>query len=144
MTLWKVSVLCGLVLLCSCFVNGKYNATDVENFGKLCNATQEDIAVALNYNIPSTETGKCFMKCIAGLVDMISSENKFVKSKLQAVLTTYFSETPIDTILKIIEICYNETASITSPTELASCDYYYKSFLCFNIQYKLNGMLPVV
>ncbi|VVC41776.1 Pheromone/general odorant binding protein [Cinara cedri] len=143
MALWKlqVSVLwCGLALLCSSFVNGKYSAEDVDLFGNLCNATKEDMDVVKNYDVPSTETGKCFMKCLCEKSGMLDSYGKYSRTGTKEVLTKYWPETPVNIITKVNDACYMESLKI-SPTELGTCNYYYKVKKCLNTQYKRYGML---
>ncbi|VVC30725.1 Pheromone/general odorant binding protein [Cinara cedri] len=127
-------------LLCPCFVYGKYSAEDVVELGKLCNATKEDIDVMKDYSIPSTETGKCFMKCLCEKLDMLNSYGEYSKARTMEMLKKYWPETPANIAAKVNDVCYGEALKI-SPTESGTCNYYYKIKSCMNTQYKRNGML---
>ncbi|VVC25033.1 Hypothetical protein CINCED_3A005583 [Cinara cedri] len=131
-------LLCSLALLFPCFVNGKYYGPDIDKVGKMCNATKEDVQVLKNYDIPSTEIGKCLMKCLTVKLGMVDALGKYSKDGTDVVFKEYWPEMPLNIRSAIIDKCYNEALKISN--ELGTCDYYYKIEICFNSELKRYGM----
>ncbi|VVC41790.1 Pheromone/general odorant binding protein [Cinara cedri] len=137
----QVSLLCGLVLLWSCFVDGKYTAEQVDDFAKLCNAVEEDVDVFKGYNLPTTETGKLFIKCVFDNLEMCDSNGNYNKPNTFEAIKKYWPEVALDTIGNINQICYIESLKIKSAYELGTPDYVYLIQKCLFTQFKLYDML---
>ncbi|VVC26092.1 Pheromone/general odorant binding protein [Cinara cedri] len=78
------------------FKEGLYTAEQVDDYAKLCNASEEESDVFKNYNVLSTESGK------------LDSDGKYTRYNISEMAKKFFPETALDTIEIVNDICYNE------------------------------------
>jgi len=121
-------------------VVGRYTPEQIDQLGKACNASEDDLTVAKAYKVPTSETGKCLMKCMINKLGMLNDDGTYNKNGTEDALRKYWSEWANESITQINNQCYDE-AKLVSPDVITTCNYAYEVMACLNKQAKLLGVL---
>nr|WMS58727.1 odorant-binding protein 4 [Neotoxoptera formosana] len=129
-------MLLGIAMLISCSF-GKFSTEQIDYYGKACNGSEDDLAIVKNYKVPTSETGKCLMKCMITKLGLLNSDGSYNKTGMEAGLKKYWSEWSTDKIETINNKCYEEALSVSKDV-IATCNYSYAVMACLNKQLKLD------
>ncbi|XP_050442808.1 uncharacterized protein LOC126846940 [Adelges cooleyi] len=132
----------GLMMLLSVVAatNGRFTPEQIDELGKACNASEEDLAIAKAYKVPTTETGKCLIKCMISKLGLLNADGSYNKIGTAAALKQYWTEWSHDKIELINDKCYAE-ASTAAPDVIPTCNYAYSVMACINLEAKNLGIL---
>ncbi|XP_050548076.1 uncharacterized protein LOC126909684 [Daktulosphaira vitifoliae] len=129
-----------ILLSITILVCGRFTPEQIDFYGKECNASQEDLQIAKEYKVPTSELGKCLMKCMISKLGMLNSDGTYNKTGTFEALKQYWQEWPIDKVELINNKCHSE-ASKASPDVIATCNYAFEVMACINIEAKTLGVL---
>ncbi|VVC29376.1 Pheromone/general odorant binding protein [Cinara cedri] len=129
-----------LVVSLCCLVTGRFTTEQIDQYGKACNASEEDLAVAKQYKVPTSESGKCLMKCMISKLGLLNDDGTYNKQGTEEALKKYWSEWPVNKIEQINDKCYEEAKKVSS-TVVSTCIYSYHVMACINTQAKILGVL---
>ncbi|NP_001155983.1 odorant-binding protein 11 precursor [Acyrthosiphon pisum] len=107
-----ITLLFGIAMLISCGY-GIFTTEQIDYYGKACNASEDDLIVLKSYKVPSTETGKCLMKCMITKLGLLNDDGSYNKTGMEAGLKKYWSEWATEKIETINEKCYEEGNTAT-------------------------------
>nr|AGE97633.1 odorant binding protein 3 [Aphis gossypii]AGP04977.1 odorant-binding protein BP3 [Aphis gossypii] len=131
------SLMFGIAMLISCSF-GRFTTEQIDHYGKACNATEDDLVIVKSYKVPTSDTGKCLMKCMISKLGLLNDDGSYNKTGMEAGLKKYWSEWSTDTIESINNKCYEE-ALLVSKDIIATCNYAYVVMACLNKQLKLDN-----
>ncbi|XP_025421304.1 uncharacterized protein LOC112691341 [Sipha flava] len=144
MTLSKVLILLplfvGLLMLSPYFVSGRFTTEQIDQLGKACNASEDDLVIAKSYAVPTSESGKCLMKCMINKLGMLNDDGTYNKTGTKLALKKHWSEWPEDLINKINDSCYEEAQKVSLDV-IATCGYAYEVTACINKRTKDANVL---
>nr|AEX65663.1 odorant binding protein 3 isoform 1 [Drepanosiphum platanoidis] len=126
----------GIAMLISCGY-GRFTTDQIDYYGKACNASEDDLVVVKSYKVPSTETGKCLMKCMITKLGLLNDDGSYNKTGMEAGLKKHWSEWSTEKIENINNKCYEE-ALLVSKEVVATCNYSYTVMACLNKQLDLD------
>ncbi|XP_016660903.2 uncharacterized protein LOC100575313 [Acyrthosiphon pisum] len=133
-----ITFLFGIAMLISCGY-GTFTTEQIDYYGRACKASEDDLVVVKSYKVPSTETGKCLMKCMITKLGLLNDDGSYNKTGMEAGLKKYWSEWSTEKIEAINNKCYEE--GLLVPKEVvATCDYSYTVMACLNKQMDLDKL----
>ncbi|XP_054264807.1 uncharacterized protein LOC128987803 [Macrosteles quadrilineatus] len=93
-------------------------------------ATQDDVDIAMRMEIPTTDTGKCLIKCLLKGRGMMTPEGAFAPNTTAEFLTmAYRNETLKEEFKQLANYCY-EKLKMQPMSNLDSCEFAYDIATC--------------
>ncbi|VVC43934.1 Pheromone/general odorant binding protein [Cinara cedri] len=129
-----------LVLTTPDYVSARFTTVQIEALGRACHASAADLAVAKAYQVPTTQSGKCLMKCMINKLKLLNIDGTYNKKGVELALKQYWPEWPLDKILLINSKCFDESKRVPL-AKAATCDYAYEVMACINTQAKELNIL---
>nr|XP_018896266.1 PREDICTED: uncharacterized protein LOC109029981 [Bemisia tabaci]QHB15698.1 SP19.1 [Bemisia tabaci] len=104
---------------------------EMDQLAVACNGQKADIDVMKQWRVPSSDSGKCLMKCLTDYYKMFDSEGKYSLKNTEDSLYKAWSEKPKEHMPIIAQHCDNMMRS--APKEnLGSCQMSYDTMKCIN------------
>jgi len=137
----RTSLLLAVALLSPLlFVTGRFTTEQIDELGKACNASEDDLTVAKTYQVPASESGKCLMKCMISKLGLLNDDGTYNKTGMGEALKKYWLEWPLDKIELINNKCHDEAKNVSSEV-IVTCNYAYEVMACINVQARNLGLL---
>ncbi|XKL61505.1 hypothetical protein PGB90_008562 [Kerria lacca] len=111
------------------------SSAEIKKISEKCNANNEDLQVALKYEVPDTKSGKCLMLCMLKVLKTISADGIYNQTGTFEGFQIYWKELPEET-LKNVSIHCKQTMSVHNSQFANTCEYGYLTIKCINEEFK--------
>jgi len=111
--------------------------------GSMCNGTEADLKVTLDYSVPSTDTGKCLVFCMIKILNMLSPQGGYNRKSTLDALKAYWKEWSNEDTTTVADFCETQLSTVPAE-EYNTCEIGYKILKCINSKSKEMGLLKSV
>nr|QPZ88893.1 odorant binding protein 1 [Diaphorina citri] len=115
-----------------------YSTKEFDNLAKVCNVSAEDLEICKKYEVPDSESGKCFLRCALQKLGMMNPAGDIDKEASIQTMIKSWPRFSSELNTELFTECYNQVQPVTK--ELAgTCELAYKLMKCLNVVTRKHG-----
>nr|WMY18656.1 odorant-binding protein [Paracoccus marginatus] len=135
----SVSGFLGLALIVTFCGAKPAEDTRILTMSKNCNAVDADTKIVLQYQVPSSDSGKCLMLCYLKELKMLDSNEKYSESLSLEAFKGFWTQYSADVLQEV-----NSKAAIFAKgidSKSGTCDYGYEIMKFINAEFIRKSLL---